>query len=87
MEDKRRKIVIFSNSYLPGYKYGGPLRTISNLCDCLGEEYHFRIVANDRDYGEATPYPNIKYDEPNYVGNAEVWYLKPGGFTLFKKCI
>ena len=82
MESKKRTIVIFSNSYLPGYKYGGPLRTISNLCDCLGEEYQFRIIANDRDYGETTPYSNIKYDEPNYVGNAEVWYLKPGGFTF-----
>ena len=79
---KMRTIAIFSNSYLPGYKYGGPLRTIMNLCECLGKEYRFKIIANDRDYGDTTAYPNIQYDAPNYVGNAEVWYLKPGGFTF-----
>ncbi len=77
-----RTIAILCGRYLPGYKDGGPLRTIVNICDCLGKEYRFKIITNDRDHGDAVAYPNIKYDAPNYVGNAEVWYLKPGGFTF-----
>ncbi len=77
-----RTIAILCGRYLPGFKDGGPLRTVVNICDCLGTEYHFKIITNDRDHGDTTAYPNIKYDAPNYVGNAEVWYLKPGGFTF-----
>ena len=77
-----RTIAILCGRYLPGYKDGGPLRTIVNICDCLGKEYHLKVITNDRDHGDTTAYPNIKYNEPNYIGNAEVWYLKPDGFTF-----
>ena len=77
-----KTIAILSGRYLPGYKDGGPLRTLVNICDCLGKEYRLKIITNDRDHGDTAPYPNIEYDKPNFVGNAEVWYLKPGGFTF-----
>ena len=77
-----RTIAILCGRYLPGYKDGGPLRTLVNICDCLGKDYRLKIITNDRDHGDTTPYPNIEYDQPNFVGNAEVWYLKPGGFTF-----
>ena len=77
-----RTIAILCGRYLPGYKDGGPLRTLVNICDCLGKDYRIKVVTNDRDHGDTEPYPNIEYDKPNIVGNAEVWYLKPGGFTL-----
>ena len=76
-----RKIAILCGRYLPGYKDGGPLRTVVNICECLGEEYSIRIITNDRDHGDDKPYPNIIYDAPNKVGNAEVWYLPPKCFT------
>ena len=77
-----RTIAILCGRYLPGYKDGGPLRTVVNICDCLGKEYRLKVITNDRDYGDTMAYPDIHYDVPNYVGNAEVWYLKPGGFTF-----
>ena len=77
-----RKIAILCGRYLPGFKDGGPLRTLINICDCLGKEYNFKIITNDRDHGDLVAYKDIVYNAPNYVGNAEVWYLKPGGFTF-----
>ena len=77
-----RTIAILCGRYLPGYKDGGPLRTLVNICDCLGKEYRLKIITNDRDHGDKAPYPNIEYDKPNTVGDAEVWYLKPRGFTF-----
>ena len=77
-----RTIAILCGRYLPGYKDGGPLRTIVNICDCLGDEYRLKVITNDRDHEDTQAYPNIVYNHPNQVRNAEVWYLKPGGFTF-----
>ena len=47
--------------YLPGYKSGGPVRTIVNLVDHLGDDIDFRIVTSDRDALEDAPYANVSY--------------------------
>lgn len=77
-----KTIAILCGRYLPGYKDGGPVRTIVNLVECLGNDYHFIIITNDRDHGDSKPYKNIIYNKPNKVGQADVYYLNPGGFTL-----
>jgi len=66
--------------YLPGYKDGGPVRSIKNLVDRLGKEYDFRILTVDRDHGDNMPYENIKVRGWNTVGAAKVYYVEPGGF-------
>lgn len=76
-----RKIMIFSGRYLPGHKDGGPLRTLINVTDALGDEYEFFIGCLDRDHGDTQAYPGIKRDAWNQVGKAKVWYVTPGGFT------
>ena len=78
----KKRILIFIGCYLPGYKYGGPLRTVDNLTELLGDEYDLRVVCLDRDLGDSEPYKNIKYNDWNLIGKAKVWYLSPGGFTF-----
>lgn len=80
-EGKKRRILILNGRYLPGYKDGGPVRSIKNLTDRLGEKYDFRILTVDRDHGDKTAYPGICYGEWQRVGNADVMYVVPGGFT------
>ena len=75
-----KKILIIMGRYLPGYKDGGPVRSIKNLVDRLGEEYDFRILAADRDHGDDKPYSCIKVRDWNRVGAAKVYYVEPGGF-------
>ena len=84
-----KKILILMGRYLPGYKDGGPVRTMINLTDALGDEYDFRIVALDRDHGDKEPYDNIRNGEWMSVGKAKVQYVKPKGFTfkLLRKLI
>ena len=67
--------------YLPGYRDGGPVRTIENLTEVLGNEYDFHIACMDRDHGDVVPYPNIKPGTWQQTGMAKVWYTAPGGFT------
>lgn len=76
----KKKILIIMGRYLPGYKDGGPVRSIKNLTDYLGKEYDFRILTCDRDHGDTETYPNIKVNGWNRVGNAEVYYVPPRGF-------
>lgn len=81
MTDGRRDILIIMGRYLPGYKDGGPVRSIKNLTDFLGKEYNFKILTCDRDHGDTEAYPDIKIDSWNRVGNAEVYYVPPKGFS------
>ncbi|MBO4905048.1 MAG: glycosyltransferase family 4 protein [Lachnospiraceae bacterium] len=69
-----RKILIITGRYVPGFRDGGPVRSILNLTEWLGNEYDIRIMCLDRDHGDTAPYPDIKTDEYNEVGNARVWY-------------
>lgn len=76
------KILIIMGRYLPGYKDGGPVRSIINLTDYLGDEYDFYILAYDRDHGDTEPYPNIKINNWNKVRKSNVYYVSPKGYTF-----
>ena len=47
--DHKPVILVFLGNYLPGFKSGGPLRTIVNLVDNLSDEFEFLIITSDRD--------------------------------------
>lgn len=74
----RLEILVFVRHYLPGYKHGGPVRTIANLVEALGDEFNFRIVTSDRDATETEPYPHLAGQEGWLpVGKARTLYLAP----------
>jgi len=56
------KILTSVGYYLPGYKAGGPIRTLANMVDKLGDDFQFKIVTADRDFDDMKPYPEIKLD-------------------------
>ena len=68
------KILLFLGNYLPGYKSGGPIKTISNLINSTYKDIEYNIVTRDRDLGEKQPYSNINIGQWNTVGNCSVFY-------------
>lgn len=82
MTNGKKDILIIMGRYLPGYKDGGPVRSVKNLVDYLGKEYNFKILTCDRDHGDERMYPNIKVNDWNEVGNANVYYVPPKGFKM-----
>src|ERR1019366_8134603 len=70
-------VLVMADHYLPGTKGGGPIRSIANLVDALGEEIDFRIVTRDRDLGDGAPYPSVTPNTWMEVGKARVVYLSP----------
>ena len=71
------RILLFCRTYLPGHRAGGPVRTLSNLVECLGDEFDFYIATLDRDFGVNEPFPGIRRDAFQPVGKAKVRYFAP----------
>lgn len=59
---KSGKILVLCDYYLPGYRAGGPIRTISNLVDWFNEEFNFYILTSDRDFLSTEKYKDIEMD-------------------------
>jgi glycosyltransferase involved in cell wall biosynthesis len=75
-------ILCFVSHYLPGFRSGGPVRTITNFVEQLGDEFDIRIVTRDRDALDSSPYANVVVDGWNTVGNAQVFYASSQTLTL-----
>lgn len=56
----KKKILVFVDWYLPGYKAGGQIRSVANLAWYLRNDYDIRIVTSDTDLHDLQPYPGIQ---------------------------
>ena len=75
-----KRILILAGRYLPGFKDGGPVRTLVNLTESFGDKYAFSIACADRDHGDTESYPDITPGRANRVGKADVYYIREGRF-------
>lgn len=73
----RPVILTFVPYYLPGFKSGGPVRSLVNMIEALRAGFDFRIVTADRDAGEPQSYSNIHVDQWNEVQGTPVFYVSP----------
>lgn len=78
----RPVILVFTRHYLPGFRAGGPIRSIANMVERLGDEFEFRIVTSDRDMGDAGKYAGVTGGEWSRVGKGYVWYVNPQELSL-----
>jgi glycosyltransferase involved in cell wall biosynthesis/ubiquinone/menaquinone biosynthesis C-methylase UbiE len=68
------RVAVFSLTYLPGFKAGGPVRSVSNMIEHLAGSFDFRVITRDRDVGDAAPYRGVAPNEWRRVGAASVYY-------------
>lgn len=54
-----RHVLAFSGTFLPGYKAGGPIKSMVQLLDNLPESVQVILVTRDRDLGDAIPYKGL----------------------------
>lgn len=73
-----KEVLTFCGCYLPGYKGGGPIKTIKNLFDSVGDRLNFKLITSDRDLGDSSPYTSVQVAAWNKVGQANVFYAQPG---------
>lgn len=65
----KKRILICMDWYEPGFKAGGPIRSVANIVNELKDEFEFYILTSAFDLGETEPYPNIELDQ---------WFDKDG---------
>lgn len=78
MKEKYISVLAFTVYYLPGYKGGGPIKTITNLVNMTSDVIKYNIITSDRDLGDEKSYSNVSADQWNQVGNSQVFYIKNG---------
>lgn len=69
------RILVLIDYYLPGYKSGGPLRTLHNMVEQLSDCFQFLIVTRDRDFNDSHPYDGLETGVWTSQGKAQVFYI------------
>lgn len=82
MSALKKKIMIFCDFYLPGYKSGGGTWTIVHLVERFSDRYDFFIVTRNYDgKADKRPYTTVETDAWNQVGDARVFYFSAKHFN------
>ncbi len=71
---RRLRVLVCVPRYLPGFKSGGPIRSVSNMVTHLSPHFEFHVVTRDRDAADKSSYPGIAPGYWHQVGEAQVLY-------------
>lgn len=83
MEDTQRKILLFADWFVPGFKAGGPIRSVANFVAYMQRQYQVFVFTRDRDLDSPEPYKNICINEWLPFGErAFVFYASPGHLSM-----
>jgi len=71
------KVLILTEWFAPGFKAGGPIRSIQNMVMTL--PFEFYIITTNKDWGDDEPYVNVAADcWIDFSENVKVWYASDG---------
>lgn len=76
-------LLLFTSYYVPGFKAGGPIRSISSLVDKLGAHFDISIVTRNHDIGDKEPYNSIKSNTWQFFDNYRCLYVSFFSFVPF----
>lgn len=71
-----RTVLAFSGAFLPGFKAGGPIKSLVAVLDTLPPSVSVTLVTADRDLGDKKPYPNLS-GKTVRRGRHQVLYINP----------
>jgi len=82
-----KKVLVLINYYLPGFKAGGPIRSVSNMVERFQNEFEFWIFTRDRDLGDEAPYEDVSLKVWNHVGNQNVYYCSSSSWQAIRRVV
>jgi glycosyltransferase involved in cell wall biosynthesis len=89
MSNQKVKILIFSDWYLPAFKAGGPIKSVSNFVENFSSEFEIDIFTSDRDLNESSPFKDVKVNIWTKKDDFNIFYASPEflSFNNIKKII
>jgi glycosyltransferase involved in cell wall biosynthesis len=82
----KKKMLILTDWFAPGYKAGGPIQSCVNICSVLHNEFEIFVLTTDTDHGDTAPYRDIVKEQ--WIKNAElsvqVYYLEKKNISIAK---
>jgi glycosyltransferase involved in cell wall biosynthesis len=88
-ESGKVRLLIVAQWYIPGFKAGGPIRSIHNLVELLKEDFKIYVFTSDRDHGDSNTYVNIKANQWITQNGHSIFYADQSCLNIyyFKKVI
>ncbi len=85
--EKKPKLLLFSDWFYPGYKAGGPIKSVTNLSIALQSNIDVFVFTGDTDLNETKPYQNIQpntWIKPIEGSNVQVYYCSKDNLNRAK---
>lgn len=73
----KKRILIIVDYYLPGFKGGGPIASVSRIVQSVRDQYDIFILTRDRDLKDSEPYPNLPSDSWIPCEGGHAYYCSP----------
>jgi glycosyltransferase involved in cell wall biosynthesis len=77
------RVLATSAGFEPGFRFGGPVRSLASIVDTISDEIDLCLITRDRDFGSSNPYPEIS---GRWIrrGRSRIFYLdtRRGGHWL-----
>lgn len=73
-------VLVTSQYFEPGYRAGGPIRSVARIIDTAPAGADITLLTSDRDLGDTTPYPGLS-GTWTQRGTARVFHLDAGSKT------
>lgn len=81
MSDRKKRILICIDWYEPGFKAGGPIRSVANMVNALKEHFEFYILTSAFDLGETEPYSTVELNQWHDRDGVLVKYMNEKALT------
>ncbi|MBB1149741.1 glycosyltransferase [Myroides sp. NP-2] len=84
---EKLRILIFIPHFEPGFKFGGPIRSIKALINLLNNKIQFTVFTSNHDYGDKVSYSNIMFNKVLRKDDYDIIYYSGGfiGILMFIK--
>lgn len=75
---ERPRVLVLADWYLPGFRAGGPIRSVAHFAEHLEALLDIYVLTTDRDHGCKTPYEGVAADQWLSRSRHRVFYASPG---------
>lgn len=78
----KKKILVFADYFLPGFRAGGPIQSLQAIIDSLQNEFHFSVITRNHDFNDEKVYA-VPVDEAVMQSGASVYYQEDQATSFF----